>query len=83
MNTNNLVVGTAAVVVAGRWAQDKPLNIGVVVGGGFLALGLAFLNEASPVLASRFAILVFVVATFMYVPAIAKSVGLTRKAAKW
>lgn len=79
MDTNNAVVATAAVVVAGQWAKDKPISIRIVVGGMFLAIGLSLMNEASPKLASRFAVLILTVAIFAYVPAIAYSTGLAKK----
>lgn len=77
MNTTNSVVGTALVVAVGKWSQDETIGVRVVVGGFFLAVLLSVMEQGSPKLASRFALLVFVVAAFMYVPAIAYKAGLT------
>lgn len=76
MDTNNAVIGTAAIVTVGTWAQEKPISVKIVVGGVFLALGLSLMDQASPKLASRFALLILVVAAFMYIPAIAYKAGL-------
>lgn len=76
MDTNNAVIGTAAIVIVGTWAQDKPVSVRIVVGGMFAAIGLSLLNEASPKLAGRFAMLILIVAMFEYVPAIAYKAGL-------
>lgn len=77
MNTTSSVVATAAIVTIGKWSNDETISVRIAVGGAFLAIGLAALDQGSPVLASRFALLVFVVAAFMYVPAIAYKAGLT------
>lgn len=82
--TTSSVVATAAIVTVGKWSQDETLDVKVVGGGAFLALGLALLDRANPTLASRFALLILVVAMFMYVPAIAYEAGLTkRKPPRW
>lgn len=78
MNTTNAVVLTSVVVVAGHWANDKKLSIRVAIGAGALAFGLAALDQSSPELASKFAILILVAAVFMYAPGIAKKAGLTK-----
>lgn len=78
MNTTNAVLMTGLVVVSGRWASGKPLDIRLAVGTAGLALFLAVINSSSPELASRFAVLVLVTAVFMYGPTIAKKAGLTK-----
>lgn len=78
MNTTNAVIMTSLVVVAGRWANDKPLDIRLAVGTAGLALFLAVINSSQPELASKFAVLVLVAAVFMYGPGIAKKAGLTK-----
>jgi hypothetical protein len=70
------VVGTMAVVTVGEWAGGKPLDIKVVVGGGFLLFGLALLQAANPDFAGKFALFIFIVALFKYVPDIALKFGL-------
>jgi hypothetical protein len=79
MNTTALVVGTGAIVGAGRVVNGKGMSIDIVIGGAALALGIAFLPD---ILAQRIALLVFVTALFMYVVPIAKKAGLIKKAAK-
>jgi len=69
---------TGVLVVAGRWANDKPLDIRVAVGTAGLALFLAVINSSSPELASKFAVLILVSAVFLYGPGIVKKAGLTK-----
>lgn len=76
-STTNAVVLTGVIVTAGKWAQDEPLSMRIVVGGTALAVSLAAMNEGAPELASKFATLVVVIAAFMYLPAIAYRAGLT------
>lgn len=84
MNTTNSVVATAAIVTVGKWSNDEPLTPRIFVGGMFLALGLAMMEQANQKLASRFALLILVAATFSYVPSIAYKAGLTnRKPKPW
>jgi hypothetical protein len=78
MNTTNAVLMTAVVVVAGRWANEKPLSIRIAVGTAGLALFLAVLNSSSPDLASKFAVLILLAAVFQYGPGIVKKAGLTK-----
>lgn len=78
MNTTNWVLLTGLVVVAGHWANDKPLDIRLAVGTAGIALFLAVINASSPELASRFAALVLLAAVFLYGPGIAKKTGLTK-----
>lgn len=72
-----MIVATAVIVVAGKWVKDEELDVKTVVGGGFLALGLSLLSMANEDLASKFALLVLVVACFKYIPRIANAAGLT------
>ena len=59
MNATTWAVGTSAIVVAGRWATGKPLDIKLVVGLGAYAVALSFVSAADPELANKFAIMVF------------------------
>lgn len=82
--TTNAVVGTAAIVTVGKWvSDDEEMDAGVVVGGVILALSLALIEQANPQLAKRFAVLILVVAMFMYVPEIAFAAGLTNSRPQW
>jgi len=78
MNTTNAVLMTAVLVVAGHWANDKPLDIRIAVGTGGLALFLAVINSSQPELASKFAVLIMISAVFLYGPGIAKKTGLIK-----
>lgn len=78
MDTTNAVLMTGVLVVGGRWAQDKPLDIRIAVGTAGLALFLAVINASQPDLASKFAVLILVSAAFLYGPAIFKKTGLTK-----
>lgn len=78
MNTTNAVVGIGILTVAGRWSQGKPLDIKVAIGVGALSLFLAAFNDSYPELAGKFAVLVLIAAVFLYGPAIAKKLGLTK-----
>lgn len=83
-STTNAVVLTGTMVTVGKWANDEPLSIRVVVGGAFLAVGLATMAEIAPDLAGKFATLVVVVSAFMYLPVIAYRLGLTNiKPPEW
>lgn len=77
--TTTAVVAAGAVVVIGTWSSEKSLTPRIFVGGTFLAIALALMEQASSVLAARFALLVFIVATFMYGPAIVYRAGLTKQ----
>jgi predicted Na+-dependent transporter len=77
MSATNSVVATAAIVAAGKWANDESISIRLVVGGVFLALGLTMMENANPLLGKRFATLLLVTAAFLYVPLIAYKAGLT------
>lgn len=78
MNTTTSVVATGAVVVAGRFAEGKPVDIKIAIGAAAFALGLSLIAGANEQLASRFGTLVLVVAMFTYVPTIAKKTGLIK-----
>ena len=76
----NAAVLTGVTVTVGQWSQEKGLTINVVVGSTIYAVVLAGMNEISPDLASKFGILVLVIALFMYGPAIAWKLGMLDKA---
>ena len=83
MNTTNSVVATAAIVTIGKWANDDEITPRVAVGAVFLAMALVMMEQGSPKLASKFALLIFVVAAFMYIPGIAYKAGLTNTKVEW
>jgi hypothetical protein len=70
------MITTTVIVVVGQWSQDKPITARIVVGGGVASLALSVMNESAPQVASRFALLLLVIALFTYGPAIAWKFGL-------
>lgn len=81
MNTTTSVVATASIVTVGRMSAGKPMDVKIVVGAGFLTLGLVVLPDE---LAAKFAFMILIVASFTYVPSIANKAGLTKlPAPKW
>lgn len=84
MNPATATVITGVTVILGEWAKDEPVSMRVIVGGTVLTLGLSVMAESQPVIASRFATLIVLVAAFTYLPAIFYKVGLTStKPPKW
>ena len=77
MNTTTMVVGTGVLVAAGRWANAQPLDIKIAVGVGVFALALSILGAADEKLAGQFALLVFILACFRYLPGIVQKLGFT------
>lgn len=64
MNATTWAVATSAVVVAGRWAEAKPLDIKLVVGLGAYAVSLSILSNVDNNLAAQFSAMVFLAACF-------------------
>ena len=64
MNATTWAVGTSAVVIAGRWATGKPLDIKLIVGMGAYAVSLSLLSNVNAELAAKFSGLVFLIACF-------------------
>lgn len=81
MNTTNAAVGTGVIVVLGKWAKDETLDVGIVVGSAVFAVALSILPEP---LGDKFALLVLMLAGFIYGPAIGFRAGLVKnKPADW
>lgn len=59
MNTTTWAVGTAAIVVAGRWTTDKPVDIKVVVGLGVYAASMAVVSNVDADIAAKLSAMVF------------------------
>lgn len=77
----NAAVLTATTVTVGQWSAGEPLTPRYIVGGAFLAISLAVLNEMSEKLAAQFALLILVVTAFRWGPAIFHKFGLIDDAA--
>lgn len=79
MDTTTATATSIVVVIAGRWAQDKPISGTVVVGGAALALFLAVLDNVDSGLASKFGLAVLLTALFTYGVPLARKLGWTRR----
>lgn len=66
MNPTTAVVLIGLIVTAGRWAEDKPMSISVVVGVAILAIALSVLSETNPKLGSSFTLLILVTVVLRY-----------------
>lgn len=62
MNTAVWAVGTSAIVVAGRWATAKPLDIKLVVGLGAYAVSLSVVSNIDADIAAKLSAMVFFMA---------------------
>ncbi len=71
-----LVAG--ALVIGGKWSQDKAPNIDNAVGIAGIAIGLALIEQASERLANAFAALILVSLAIVYLPSIVKAVGFSK-----
>lgn len=76
MEATNAAVLTGLTVTIGQWSAGEPIAKSTIVGGAFLAIGLAALGQMSPELASKFATLIVIVVLFRYAPAIFHKFGL-------
>lgn len=73
MDTTNTIVLTGLVVTLGRWADDKPLDIKLVVGAVTFAVFTSVLDQVGGGnLGLRFSQLLLVGALLTYSPAITK-----------
>ena len=59
MNTTTWAVGTSAIVVTGRWATEKPLDIKLVVGLGVYAVSMALVSNVDADVAAKLSAMVF------------------------
>jgi hypothetical protein len=75
MDTTTSVAATTVVVIAGRWAQDKPITVNVAVGAGVLAISLAILDNVNAPLAQKFSLAVLITALFVYAVPLATKTG--------
>jgi uncharacterized membrane protein YfcA len=79
VNTTTVAVGTGAVVVAGRWANQQPIDIKTAIGVGAYAVCLSVLSAADAKMANSLAFIVFFVACAYYVAPSEKGPGLVSK----
>lgn len=66
MNTTTVAVGTGALVVAGRWANNEPFDVKVAIGVGAYAICLSILSAADAQMANTLAFMVFFLASVRY-----------------
>lgn len=76
MDTIGATVGTGVLVVAGKWAAGEPITIKIAIGVGVLALCFAVFDAMNPDLASKFAIMVLLLAAFKYLPPLVSKLNL-------
>lgn len=75
MDTNTEIVLTGVIVATGRWAENKSLNMGIVVGGGVAAIMLTLVAQANQSLADKMGLMILLAACFIYLPSIVNSLG--------
>jgi hypothetical protein len=78
MDTTTSAVTSGLIVVAGRWAQGKGLDAKVLLGAGFMAIGLTVLASINEPLARGFSVLVLVSVLLTYGIPIFKKAGLAK-----
>jgi uncharacterized membrane protein YfcA len=79
VNTTTIAVGTGAIVVAGRWANEQPVDIKIAIGVGTYAICLALLSAADAKMANTVAFMVFFLACVRYIPSGEAGPGLISK----
>lgn len=75
MSPVSSAVLTGGIVAAANVVDKKGLSFRQVAGVGIYAIMLAGINEWSPEIAGKFALLVLLGAAFMYVPTIVTATG--------
>lgn len=75
MNTTTAAIATGVVVAAGRWSQEKPVDIKIAVGAGVFALSLSLISSADEKIANQFAFMVLFLALIMYLPTLMTKLG--------
>lgn len=76
-NTTTAVVATAAIVAAGRWAQEKPIDVSIAIGAAAFGIGLSLIAAADAKIASQFAFMVAFLAAVVYLPSLVDKIGWT------
>lgn len=76
LNPVSVAVISGALVVFGKWAQNKTPNIDNAVGIAGIALGLATIEQMNEKLASAFSVLILTTIAMVYLPIIVKATGL-------
>lgn len=74
MNPVVVALTSGALILAGKWSQDKAPNIDNAVGVAGIAVGLALLDQVSPKLSSAFGTLILVSIAVVYIQPIANAV---------
>lgn len=82
MNTTQTVVATAAIVVAGKWQKNEPIDVRIAVGGGILAIGLSILSNINEEFARLMSYVVIVSAVYVYGPALVEALGFSGELSK-
>jgi hypothetical protein len=78
MNPVSAALISGALIVAGKWSDDKAPNINNAIGVAGIAIGLALMDQANEKLATSFAWLIVLSIAIVYFPKIAKGTGLAK-----
>lgn len=78
MNTTTSTVAAGAIVIAGRWSQDKGFDLKVAIGTAGVALILSLMAQANEKLAQQFGLLILLAACFAYLPGLVSKLGLNK-----
>lgn len=74
--TSTLLAGT--LVIVGRWAQGKPINVRIIIGLIGSAIFLSLIAEADDKLARNFGAMVLLTALFVYGVPVLQKTGLIK-----
>lgn len=75
-----LVLLSGVVVVAGRWTQNKPLDLPAVVALFFLAIMVSILSQVNEEIGRGFAVLILVSVVYVYGRDIASAIDKATRA---
>lgn len=78
MSPTTAVVLIGIIVAAGRWSENKPMDIQIVIGVLFLAIALSVMAEANPQVGKGFSYLILVTVVLRYAIPITSKLGLSK-----
>lgn len=68
MNVVTTAIGTGAIVMAGRWAEGKGVELKIAIGATTLAIFLSILESANEQFAGQVGLMILIAALFRYIP---------------
>lgn len=77
MNPLAAALTTGALVVAGKWSQDKVPDLTNAIGIAGIAIGLSVIQSGNKKLAEAFGWVIVLSMTVIYLPPIVRGAGLT------